>query len=105
MKVFNANSAKEVPIPNLFDLMQLTRSKEHKIMAQVNSLTSLLSTNTWNKAAIKQHDLANAFNESFVKEKYKWNKMIEDRLNACSCFRSNVFKGLGLHPHDKSVKN
>lgn len=105
MKVFNANSAKEVPIPNLFDLMQLTRSKEHKIMAQVNSLTSLLSTNTWNKAAIKQHDLANAFNESFVKEKYKWNKMIEDRLNACSCFRSNVFKGLGLNPHDKSLNN
>lgn len=105
MKVFNAKSAKEVPIPNLFDLMQLTRSKEHKIMAQVNTLTSLLSTNTWNKVAIKQHDLANAFNDSFVKEKYKWNKMIEDRLNACSCFRSNVLKGLGVNPHDKAKNN
>lgn len=105
MKVFNAKSAKEVPMPNLFDLMQLTRSKEHKIMAQVNTLTSLLSTNTWNKVAIKQHDLANAFNDSFVKEKYQWNKMIEDRLNACSCFRSNVLKGLGINPHDKSKNN
>lgn len=105
MKVFNAKSAKEVPMPNLFDLMQLTRSKEHKIMAQVNTLTSLLSTNTWNKVAIKQHDLANAFNDSFLKEKYKWNKMIEDRLNACSCFRSNMLKGLGVNSYDKSKNN
>lgn len=105
MKVFNAKTAKEVPMPNLFDMMQLTRSKEHKIMAHVNTLSNLLSTNTWNKGAIKQHDLVHAFSESFMKEKYKWNKMIEDRLNACSCFRSNVFKGLGVNPQDKSINN
>jgi len=105
MKVFNAKTAKEVPMPNLFDMMQLTRSKEHKIMAHVNTLSNLLSTNTWNKGAIKQHDLAHAFSESFMKEKYKWNIMIEDRLNACSCFRSNVFKGLGVNPQDKSINN
>ena len=98
MKVFNAKSAKEIPLPNLFDLMQLTRSKEHKIMSHVHNLTSLLDTNTFKNGAIKQHDLADSFNTNFVKEKYRWNKMIEDRLNSCSCFRSNVFKGLGLDP-------
>src|SRR5574343_450602 len=105
MTVFNAKTAKEVPMPNLFDMMQLTRSKEHKIMAHVNTLSNLLSANTGKKGAIKQHDLAHAFSESFMKEKYKWNKMIEDRLNACSCFRSNVFKGLGVNPQDKSINN
>lgn len=98
MKVFNAKAAKEVTNPNLFDLMQLTRSKEHKIMTHVHNLTSLLETNTFKSGAIKQHDLANAFTNNFVYEKYRWNKMIEDRLNACSCFRSNIFKGLGIDP-------
>lgn len=96
MKVFNAKAAKEVPIPNLFDLMQLTRSKEHKIMTHVHNLSSLLETSTFKNGAIKQHDLVNAFTSNFVKEKYRWNKMIEDRLNSCSCFRSNIFRGLGL---------
>lgn len=96
MKVFNAKAAKEVALPNLFDLMQLTRSKEHKIMTYVHNLSSVLETNAFKNGAIKQHDLADSFNTNFVKEKYRWNKMIEDRLNSCSCFRSNVFKGLGL---------
>lgn len=98
MKVFNAKAAKEVQIPNLFDLMQLTRSKEHKIMTHVHNLVSVLETNTFKNGAIKQHDLAHSFINNFVNEKYRWNKMIEDRLNSCSCFRSNLYKGLGLDP-------
>ena len=31
--------------------------------------------------------------------------MIEDRLNSCSCFRSNVFKGLGLDSKGGTQKN
>lgn len=96
MKVFGAKTASEAPIPNLFDLMQLTRSKEHKIMSHVQQLVSLLETNIWKHGAIKQHDLAESFTNSFLKEKNRWNKMIEDRLNSCSCFRSNLFKGLGI---------
>lgn len=98
MKVFNAKTIKDVPLPNLIDLMQLTRSKEHKIMSHVNDLATLLETSTWVNTAIKQHALANAFLKEFVHEKYRWNKMIEDRLNSCNCFRSNIYKGLGLDP-------
>lgn len=104
MKIFNTKKSKEVPLPNLFDIMQLTRSKEHKIMSHVNSLTSLLETNSWKQLAIKQHDLADSFTVNFVKEKYRWNKMIEDRLNTCTCFRSNIFKGLGLDPKKEILK-
>ncbi|WP_439506275.1 hypothetical protein [Sediminibacterium sp.] len=96
MKVFNAKSSKELVLPNLFDLMQLTRSKEHKIMAHVHHLTSALDTNTFKNGAIKQHDLAESFSGTFIKEKFRWNKMIEDRLNSCSCFKSNIYRGLGI---------
>lgn len=103
MKIFNAKTSKEVPMPNLLDLMQLTRSKEHKIMIHVNSLTDLLKMNSWEHLGIKQQDLAESFTMNFVKEKYRWNKMIEDRLNACTCFRSNIFKGLGFDLNDEQV--
>lgn len=65
-------------------------------MTYVHNLSSVLETNAFKNGAIKQHDLVDSFNCNFKKEKYRWNKMIEDRLNSCSCFRSNVFKGLGL---------
>lgn len=105
MSVFIVKTAKDVLVPNLFDLMQLTRSKEHKIETNVNYLNSILATHTFKNGAIKQHDLAKSFSVDFVKDKYRWNKMIEDRLISCNCFQSNILYESGVDsPPQKQKK-
>ena len=89
LKVFHSESV-NTPMPNLADLLQLTRSKEHKLMQHIKKLALMLQTPLWETKA--QQLLVTAFVTAFVEEKAAWYKMIDDRLNSCSCFMKNYFE-------------
>ncbi len=89
LKVFHSESV-NTPMPNLADLLQLTRSKEHKLMHHIKKIALMLQKPLWD--AKSQQLLVAAFVTAFVEEKAAWYKMIDDRLNSCSCFKKNYFE-------------
>ncbi|MBH2004543.1 MAG: hypothetical protein I8H66_07630 [Sphingobacteriia bacterium] len=86
LKVFLTKKENET-LPNLVDLLQLTKSKEHKIMHHVKRLMNMLEKPMWNTT--EQEILAKAFVNEFMLEKQLWYQMIDDRINTCGCFRRN----------------
>lgn len=106
LKVFLAKKENE-NLPNLGDLLQLTKSKEHKLNHRAKRLALMLEVPMWDTQA--QNILANAFLTDFATEKLNWYKMIEDRTNSCSCFKKNYFKMVQLYqkkpafPKDQST--
>jgi hypothetical protein len=79
----------------LFDLLQLTRKKEEKINHYVLKIALLISNHLWKTQ--KQEDLVNAFTGSFATEKTGWNKMIQDRIASCGCFKKHYFEMAALN--------
>lgn len=88
LKVFHAKKAKTT-LPNLGDLLQLTRRKEDKINHYVLKINALIANHLWKTE--KQEKLVNEFTKSFAAEKMLWNKMIQDRITSCECFKKNYF--------------
>lgn len=89
LKVFLSKSV-NTPMPNLADLLQLTRSKEHKLMHHIKKIALMLQKPLWEVKA--QQILVDAFFTDFVEEKAAWYKMIDERLNSCNCFKKNYFE-------------
>ena len=102
LKVFLANKDNET-LPNLGDLLQLTKSKEHKLMHHARRLALMLEVPMWDTQA--QAILAKAFLTDFTIEKLNWYKMIEDRTKSCSCFKKNYFKGENLYQKKSILPN
>ncbi len=88
LKVFLAKKSSE-SLPNLSDLLQLTKSKEHKLMHHIDKLALVLKNKSWNTAL--QDNLVKSFLDNFVNEKMQWNKMIQDRVESCGCFKRKYF--------------
>lgn len=86
LKVFLTKKENE-RLPNLVDLLQLTKSKEYKIMHHVKRLMNMLEKPMWDTT--EQEILAKAFVNEFMLEKQLWYQMIDDRINTCGCFRRN----------------
>jgi hypothetical protein len=59
-------------------------------MQHIKKLALMLQTPLWETKA--QQLLVTAFVTAFVEEKAAWYKMIDDRLNSCSCFKKNYFE-------------
>ncbi len=89
LKIFLATKEQDI-MPNLGDLLQLTKSKEHKLMHKIRRLALMLEDPQWDIEA--QSILAKAFLTNFTTEKLNWYKMIENRTKSCSCFKKNYFK-------------
>jgi len=89
LKVFHSESV-NTTMPNLADLLQLTRSKEHKLMHHIKKIALMLQKPLWDAKA--QQIMVTAFVTDFVEEKAAWYRMIDDRLNSCSCFKKNYFE-------------
>ncbi len=89
LKVFLTVKENE-PIPNLVELLKLTKSKEYKLMHHVKKIDALIEHSLWNSAA--QQVLTKAFSHEFIVEKKAWYKMIDERLNTCNCFKKNYFE-------------
>ena len=77
-------------LPNLLDLLQLTRSKEHKLMHHVRRLIILLEVPLWNTR--EQEELARAFSHDFAAKKLEWYKLIEELVNTCDVFHKNYME-------------
>ncbi len=104
LKVFNAKKEQTV-LPNLVDLLRLTRSKEHKINDYVKKINILISNHLW-ETELQDH-LVEMFSNNFFKEKAVWNNMIEDRVASCGCFKKNYFEMARLYEHNSlsSIRN
>ncbi|TAH11691.1 MAG: hypothetical protein EAZ12_03580 [Sphingobacteriia bacterium] len=94
LKVFHAKKAK-TSLPNLGDLLQLTNRKENRINHYVAKIDQLINYHLWETG--KQEELVYAFSNNFVQEKACWNKMIQDRLSSCNCFKKNYFEVARLY--------
>ena len=88
LKVFKAKKS-STSLPNLNDLLQLTKSKEHKLIHHIAKLELALKHKKWD--SVLQYNLIHVFLENFVREKLLWNKMIQDRIESCGCFKRNFF--------------
>jgi len=88
LKVFKAKKS-STSLPNLSDLLQLTKSKEHKLIHHIAKLELALKHKKWD--SVLQDNLVYIFLEDFVHEKLLWNKMIQDRIESCGCFKRNFF--------------
>ena len=97
LKVFNAKK-EQTALPNLVDLFQLTRSKEHKINHYVKKIEALLSNHLWETNMLDH--LVDSFKSNFVNEKDLWNKMIQDRIASCGCFKKNYFEMARFYQHN-----
>jgi hypothetical protein len=103
LKVFNAKK-NQIAVPNLSDLLQLTRSKEEKINHYVLKISILISNHLWQTQ--KQEDLVHAFTESFTAEKTAWNKMIQDRIASRGFFKKHYFEMAALNgPNSLDLTN
>lgn len=89
LKVFS-ESNQTVALPNLADLLQLTKSKEHKIMHHIRKLSMLLETISSDFS--EQKELTEIFFDRFVNEKAIWYKMVEERMSTCTCYRKEYFE-------------
>lgn len=107
LKVFSAKK-EQTALPNLVDLLKLTRSKEHKINHYIKKIEALVSNHLWETN--RQDNLVEVFKNNFIKEKAVWNKMIEDRVASCGCFKKSYFEMArfyehnSLNPVDRSLK-
>lgn len=101
MKVFEAKKG-EKGLPNLADLIQLTRSKEQKMKAHLQRIEGLLQSQIWANGGYKQKALVETFQHEFSTEKTLWNSMVEDRLTNCRCFRKEFYfddKPMTIQPY------
>ncbi len=101
LKVFHAKKAKTT-LPNLGDLLQLTNRKENRINHYVAKIDQLINNHLWDTE--NQEELVNAFSHNFVTEKASWNKMIQDRITSCDCFKKNYFDVARLY-EDNSLNS
>lgn len=102
LKVFLAKKTNET-LPNLIDLLQLTKSKENKLMHHINKLGLVLKNKSWDSKL--QDNLIKSFLEYFANEKMQWNKMIQDRIESCGCFKQKYFNQFPSNSQNSSELN
>ncbi len=102
LKVFLAKKV-NAELPDIANLLQLTISKEHKLINYVKKMAIVLKNNLWETQA--QNDLVSAFLIDFVHEKMLWNKMILERISSCGCFKKNYFDIIQLKKNMTEISN
>ncbi len=102
LKVFLAKKA-SAELPDLANLLQLTSSKEHKLINYVRKMAIVMKHKLLDTHA--QDDLISAFLNDFVNEKMHWNKMIQDRLSSCGCFKRIYFNNIQIKMDETEIPN
>lgn len=82
--------------PDLANLLQLTKSKEHKIQCTINTLDKILQTEALEKYSGCQLRVIEDFNQVFFPEKEAWNALIAARIDNCACFRKGFIQSSGF---------
>jgi hypothetical protein len=91
IKVFDKKGMdKNSPLPSIAELIQLTKSKEQKILQLVNKVDAEILMMDLTDINFAINKLIRIFLNDFIIERNKWNKMIQERLNSCSCFIKSV---------------
>ena len=102
LKVFLAKKV-SAELPDLANLFQLTNSKEHKLINYVRKMAIVLNKILWDTQV--QDDLVSAFLNDFLHEKMLWNKMIQERISSCGCFKKNYFDMVQLKKNETEIHN
>lgn len=87
LKIFNKEREVDQVLPNLIDLMQLTRNKEAKIAILITDLKHFLNQHAECENFRSVNSLIHLFEASFFPMKIKWNQMIDERSKTCACFQ------------------
>jgi phosphopantetheine adenylyltransferase len=88
--------------PNLADLLQLTKSKEHKIHSLVRTLATVLQTDTLLMHSNCYDKLVEEFDAYFFAAKEKWNTILIHKINNCACFRKTLIQASGIQMSNQS---
>jgi hypothetical protein len=91
--------------PDLAHLLQLTKSKEHKLHGFVGTLYAVLQTDALQIHSGCEARVVSKFEDMFFPEKQIWNQMIADRINHCACFRKNMIQASGFHSMVQNTNN
>lgn len=87
LKVFNKERDEDGNLPNIADLMQLTRNKEAKMAILIADLKHFLTQYPSAEHDQQVKQLIATFEQSFFPMKIKWNQMIDERSKTCACFQ------------------
>jgi len=82
--------------PNLADLLQLTKSKEHKIHSLVRTLETVLQTDALRIHSSCYDKLIEKFDTHFFTAKDNWNTILMHKINNCACFRKTLIQASGF---------
>lgn len=96
LKVFNSKQLSELPeLPNINELLQLTRHKEQRLMQFVHTFSKeYMKTGVKNQVAEK---LIRLFDEDFLKTKSRWNGMVSGWIKECEYFQQTISSPLNTN--------
>jgi 3'-phosphoadenosine 5'-phosphosulfate sulfotransferase len=88
IKIFEQKkSIKNKTVPNILELLELTKSKENKLFQLVENLELELKTSDESFDKMEIEKLISIFKTNFFQQKNDWKKLVEDKLNGCACLQ------------------
>ncbi|MEY4875714.1 MAG: hypothetical protein RL708_863 [Bacteroidota bacterium] len=90
IKIFEQKKLdKNKTVPNILELLELTKSKENKLFQLIENIELGLKTSDENFDKNEIEKLISIFKTDFFQQKNDWKKLVEDKLNGCKCLQSN----------------